>query len=75
MINNVCFWISIVFLSVGIPLVLSCWFNKYMPKWYGCELFPWHLAPTEQSFDGCSFHGYCPRCGKEVMQDGQGNWF
>ena len=35
----------------------------------------WHLAPTEQGFDGCSANGICPRCDKKVMQDSQGNWF
>ena len=27
------------------------------------------------SFDGCSVHATCSICGKEVMQDSQGNWF
>ena len=48
--------------------------NKYLPKWF-CDKLGWHLAPKEQGFDGCSFTGTCPRCGKKVMQDGQGNWF
>lgn len=32
--------------------------------------------PDETIFnDGCSFHSYCRFCGKEIMQDSQGNWF
>ena len=40
-----------------------------------CKILGWHKAPTKQGFDGCSKNGECPRCGKEVMQDSQGNWF
>lgn len=43
-------------------------------KWF-CNFWGWHKAPIAQGFDGCSFNGTCPRCGKEVLQDGQGNWF
>ena len=25
--------------------------------------------------DGCSEHATCKYCGKEIMQDSQGNWF
>ena len=25
--------------------------------------------------DGCSMHAKCKYCGKEIMQDSQGNWF
>jgi len=48
--------------------------NRWLPQW-ACERMGWHLAPTSQGFDGCSFNGTCPRCGKEVLQDSQGNWF
>lgn len=55
-------------------LVLSAIFNKYLPVWF-CHKMGWHLRPKELGFDGCSCFGTCPRCGKEVLQDGQGNWF
>ena len=35
-------------------------------------------TPTEteeNTFDGCSKHNHCKYCGKEIMQDSQGNWF
>jgi len=48
--------------------------NKHLPKWF-CDKIGWHLAPGMQGFDGCSFTGKCPRCGKGVLQDSQGNWF
>lgn len=42
-------------------------------KWL-CKFF-WHKTPKDCKFDGASFYGACPRCGKNVMMDSQGNWF
>ena len=39
------------------------------------DLLEWHIPNNEESFDGCSFHSTCKLCGKEIMQDSQGNWF
>jgi len=35
----------------------------------------WHKVKEATEFDGASLHGICMRCGKELMQDSQGNWF
>ena len=39
----------------------------------------WHNGKGVSSdgvkFDGCSVHARCSKCGKDVMQDSQGNWF
>jgi hypothetical protein len=51
-----------------------------------CQTMGWHLQPgsikttysfksSNITFDGCSAQGICPRCGKRVLQDSQGNWF
>lgn len=61
----------IILIICFIVLVLS---NKHLPVWF-CNNMGWHLEPKEQGFDGCSFTGKCPRCGKSVLQDSQGNWF
>ncbi len=43
---------------------------------YSCDLYGWHNGQNGPAFfDGCSIHAKCNKCGKEVMQDGQGNWF
>ena len=43
---------------------------------WACGIFGWHNGDGgTQSFDGCSLHGVCSKCGKHVMQDSQGNWF
>jgi len=44
-------------------------------KWFFHDIMGWHNCKGGNgSFDGCSHHAKCS-CGKEVMQDGQGNWF
>lgn len=40
-----------------------------------CDYFGWHKEPKDTTFNGFNSSGKCPRCGKEVMQDSQGNWF
>ena len=60
-----------VMVLTGIILALI---NEHLPKWF-CDKMGWHLAPTQIGFDGCSLEGTCPRCGKHVLQDSQGNWF
>lgn len=35
----------------------------------------WHKVKEITGFDGCSSHGICERCGKDLMQDSQGGWF
>jgi len=63
----------ILFILVGSMVTLALC-NRYLPKWF-CDHIGWHLTPTTQDFDGCSLTGCCPRCGKSVLQDSQGNWF
>ena len=35
----------------------------------------WHSPIRKISFDGCSAVSMCKRCGDDIMQDSQGNWF
>ena len=60
--------IFICFFILLIPL-----FNKFLPKWF-CTV-GWHLEPKEVDAVGINNVGICPRCGKMVIQDSQGNWF
>ena len=44
--------------------------------WFYHNILGWHIPDDEeQTFDGCSTHAHCKHCGKEIMQDSQGNWF
>ena len=47
---------------------------KSNSRWF-CDKMGWHKTPKSIGFDGCSETGKCPRCGKEVLCDSQGNWF
>ena len=39
------------------------------------DVMAWHMPTDSHGFDGCSFTSTCKYCGKEIMQDSQGNWF
>ena len=65
---------SIILLMFIGGLLLLVLLNGLLPIQF-CKYMGWHLEPETQGFDGCSFSGKCPRCGKEVLQDSQGNWF
>jgi len=50
-------------------------FKKEVWPEFWCDIMGWHKAPLRQGFDGASLNGRCPRCGKRVLRDSQGNWF
>ena len=69
-------------MTIAFRILLVCYLafllltilNRFLPRWF-CDKLGWHLAPREVGFDGANVKGICPRCGKRVMQDSQGNWF
>jgi hypothetical protein len=65
-------YVLLAFVAILFILLFINLFSK--SKWF-CNVMGWHKAPKDQGFDGCSLNGCCPRCGKKVLQDGQGNWF
>jgi len=41
-----------------------------------CEWLGWHVPGGHTRwFDGCNVYARCRGCGRELMQDSQGNWF
>lgn len=74
MIDTILLVLAIIFFIASLSFIILALSNRYLPRWF-CDHMGWHLAPTSQGFDGCSATGVCPRCGKSVLQDGQGNWF
>ncbi len=64
---------GIILGHIMILLILTV-LNRWLGKW-ACTALGWHLAPESKGFDGCSLQGKCPRCGKPVLMDSQGNWF
>ena len=57
-----------------VPFILMLLSWKSKNTWY-CRVMGWHKEPKEKGFDGLSAYGKCPRCNKDVLLDGQGNWF
>lgn len=39
------------------------------------DILKYHLPDDKMTFDGASMCSHCRFCGKEIMQDSQGNWF
>ena len=64
-----------ILLAACIFGILTAVFNDRLPIKWLCTKFGWHVCPKDIWNDGCSGRGACPRCGKEVMRDSQGNWF
>lgn len=77
--RDVAFYIAVgLLVMIGIFYItaiiyLTTGFGK---KFYH-DILEWHRPKKNDSlgFDGCSFHATCKYCGKDIMQDSQGNWF
>ena len=67
--------IMIIFLvSFYVPPILyfkNDWFKIFFHDVLGCH----QPDSTLKWYDGCSEHSNCKHCGKDIMQDSQGNWF
>jgi len=70
--------ILLVVIVLWLALMLFCFLSRVSDYWgaLGCKYMHWH-RPKESTggFDGCSFTAICRFCGKEILQDSQGNWF
>lgn len=65
MVITALFYLSmIMYLKFG-------WFHKLYHDILKCHM----PDDSKQTFDGCSMHATCKYCGKDIMQDSQGNWF
>lgn len=56
------------------PVILYFKFG-WFKFWYH-DVFHWHRPDDKPEWsDGLSFRATCKYCGKDIMQDSQGNWF
>lgn len=63
---------SLIWMFIGMGL----YFRFGFLKTYYHGMLGWHIPDdSPQYFDGCSQHARCKHCGKDIMQDSQGNWF
>lgn len=66
----------VIFGPVLILLTISPLFNNLIKTTEPCEYAGWHLKPKKHNMlNNFQPIGLCPRCGKEVLLDSQGNWF
>lgn len=64
------------FISLVIVILLALIFiDQFSSNKFFCNTMGWHKSPSEITNDGSSNNGKCPRCGKDVLQDSQGDWF
>ncbi len=65
--------ICVAIMVVYVITSLAC---RVFPYPWVCDLAGTHFPSIGvSSFDGGSSHSECKKCGKEIMQDSQGNWF
>lgn len=63
---------SLVWMYVAAGLYFAFGFLKFFYH----DFLHCHTPDDEPQWsDGLSTHAFCKHCGKEVMQDSQGNWF
>ncbi len=73
-------------LAVALPIAIACvivsvffmagaFICLHLPYAWTCDWAGTHLPDGNSSFDGCSQHSKCRKCGVDIMLDGQGNWF
>ena len=74
MILDIILWC--VLCAFGVFLVLA---SVYESTGFGKCLFDkilgWHEPVDKIEFNGMSYCSRCKYCGKQIMQDSQGNWF
>lgn len=70
------FWMLPVLTGLALFPIILLLVDMMFKTHMSCDAFGWHNGSGgTQSFDGCSVHTTCSKCGKSVMQDSQGNWF
>lgn len=79
-------WFDIITTNVFIGIVIASlawiyigaglYFAFGWLKFFYHDFLEWHRPDdSPETFDGCSIHCRCKHCGKDIMQDSQGNWF
>jgi hypothetical protein len=58
--------------DIGLSLLYIC---TGIGKWFYHDRLDWHMPNGKYGFTGVSLTSHCKYCGKEIMQDSQGNWF
>ena len=68
-------FILIAFIICIFILLLILYIKFGLFKKFFHDILGYHMPTNERGFDGCSPVSKCKYCGKEILQDSQGNWF
>lgn len=73
MTNIICLSIITV---IGLFLIFAgVYFLTGFGKLFYHDVMKWHMPVWEKTSDGLNTCSKCKYCGKDIMQDSQGNWF
>ena len=65
-------WASVLWMYLAPALYFKFGFLKFFYH----DIMGWHTPDNSPKWsDGLSDHSKCKHCGKDIMQDSQGNWF
>jgi len=69
--------VLVIFISFVIMFILASILYHQLGsfKWLFHDTLGWHMPNNFYNFDGVNLSSRCKYCGKEIMQDSQGNWF
>ena len=69
--------IGLMGLAYLLSIIGSIFYHNYGAfKFFYHDFMGWHYPDDQPTkYDGCNVHARCKHCGKEIMQDSQGNWF
>ena len=72
-------WIALGIITLGSSfwlLSVIWWLYPYkIGIWLFHDKMKWHKPAEYIDFDGVNTHSKCCFCGKEIIEDSQGNWF
>lgn len=70
---------AIIVIAAGAWEIAAAWLYHKLGwfKFFYHGMLGWHVPDEniDHWSDGCSDHAICKYCGKDIMQDSQGNWF
>ena len=65
----------LVLCALIVPAIAWCIRPFKALTWWYHDILGWHRPNGDCFFDGTNIYSHCRICGKEIMQDSQGNWF
>ncbi len=67
---------TILVSALWLYVAASLYFAFGFLKFFYHDFLGWHAPKGQYQWsDGCSARAVCRHCGKDIMQDSQGNWF